>query len=143
MVTAGMEDSRLLIGDLAVHAGVAPSALRYYEAKGLLPAARRTESGYRVYGVRAEHRLRFIRRAQSLGFKLSEIKRIIDVPRGAREKEAGYFNRVLAEKISETRARIADLRAAERDLRRLESTLRDQPPPKQCRLGDCACWLPA
>lgn len=138
-----MDDSRLLIGDLADQAGVAPSALRYYEAKGLLPSDARTESGYRVYGSGAARRLQFIRRAQSLGFKLAEIKRLIDAPRAARENELGYFNRVLAAKITETHARIAGLRSAERELRRLESALRTQPPPEPCHLGDCACWLPA
>jgi DNA-binding transcriptional MerR regulator len=138
-----MDDFRLLIGDLAERAGVAPSALRFYEAKGLLPSGARTESGYRVYGSEAAHRLGFIRRAQSLGFKLSEIKRLIDAPRAEREDEVRYFNRALASKIGETQARIAGLRATERELRRLESTLQAQPPPACCHLGDCACWLPA
>ena len=137
-----MDDSRLLIGDLADLAGVAPSALRYYEAAGLLPAETRTDSGYRLYGSQAALRLGFIRRAKALGFRLSEIKRLIDAPRAVREDELAYFDRVLASKISETRARIAGLRAAELGLRRLESALHAQPPPESCHLGDCACWLP-
>lgn len=82
-----MGDSRPFIGQLADQLDMAPSALRYYEAAGLLAAEQRTESGYRVYGRRAADRLRFIRRATSLGLKLSEIKRIIDSPRGSREDE--------------------------------------------------------
>lgn len=140
---AGMDDSRLLIGDLAELAGVSPSALRYYEAAGLLPAEARTESGYRLYGSQAALRLAFIQRAKAIGFKLSEIKRLVDAPRAAREDELAYFNRVLAAKIDETQARIAGLRAAERELRRLESALHTQPPAEWCHLGDCACWLPA
>ena len=139
-----MEDRpHLLIGDLAGQTGVAPSALRYYESAGLLRAEARTESGYRVYGSRAARRLLFIQRAKSLGFKLSEIKRLIEAPRAAREDELAYFNRVLASKIGETRARISGLRAVERDLHRLESALVAQPPPATCHVGDCACWLPA
>ena len=139
-----MEDhTLLLIGDLAGQTGVAPSALRYYESAGLLRAEARTESGYRVFGSRATRRLLFIQRAKALGFKLSEIKRLIEAPRAAREDELAYFNRVLASKIGETRARISGLRAAERELRRLESALAAQPPPATCHVGDCACWLPA
>lgn len=138
-----MEDQQLLIGDIAVLAGVSPSALRFYEAAGLLQAETRTESGYRVYGGQATRRLFFIRRAKALGFKLSEIKRLIDAPRGAREDELAYFTRVLESKIGETQARISGLRAVARDLRRLESTLAAQPPPAMCHIGDCACWLAA
>lgn len=138
-----MKDQLLRIGDLASLAGVAPSALRYYEAVGLLPADARTESGYRVYGTEAALRLSFIRRAKALGFKISEIKRVIDAPRGAREDELAYFDRVLAAKLGETRTRIAGLRERERELRRLEVALRAQPPFESCHVGDCACWLPA
>jgi len=138
-----MHHSRLLIGDLADEVGVAPSAIRFYEAAGLLDAEARTEAGYRVYGARAADRLRFIRRGRSLGLKLSEIKRLIDSPRGTRHDELEMFDRVIAAKISETKSRIASLRAMTRQLRGLESMLSAQPPPERCHLGDCACWLPA
>lgn len=121
---------------------MARSALRFYESAGLLTAETRTESGYRVYGTESTRRLLFIQRAKALGFKLSEIKRLIQAPRAAREDELAYFNRVLASKIKETQARISGLRSMERDLRRLESTLAAQPPPATCHVGDCACWLP-
>ena len=133
----------MFISDLAAQTGVTPSALRYYEAAGLLRAEGRTVSGYRVYGNGAARRLRFIQRAKALGFKLSEIKRLIDAPRAAREDELTYFNRVLLSKISETRARISGLRAMERDLRRLTAALAARPPAAMCHVGDCACWLPA
>jgi DNA-binding transcriptional MerR regulator len=138
-----MDPSRLLIGDLAKIAGVRPSAIRHYDAAGLLPAEARTESGYRVYGRQAILRLGFIRRAKALRFKLSEIKRLVDAPRAGREDELAFFNRVLDSKIGEMHARIAGLRATERELRRLGSALDTQPPAAWCHLGDCACWLPA
>jgi DNA-binding transcriptional MerR regulator len=133
----------LLIGDLAEQAGVAPSALRYYEAAGLLEVEARTESGYRVYGQRAEDRLRFIQRAKSVGLKLSEIKRLIDSPRATREAERAFFQAVMAAKLKETQSTITGLQATARQLRGLQSTLDAQPPPDRCHLGDCACWLPA
>lgn len=138
-----MAQQRLLIGELAEQAGIAPSALRYYEAAGLLAAETRTESGYRVYGLDAALRLGFIQRAKAMGFKLTEIKSLIGAPRAARENELAYFDRVVASKIEETRLRIAGLRANQRRLRRLESALQERPPADRCHLGDCACWLPA
>jgi DNA-binding transcriptional MerR regulator len=138
-----MEDPRVLIGDLAGQAGLARSALRYYEAAGLLRADARTDTGYRVYGAAAARRLSFIQRAKALGFKLSEIKRLIEAPRASRHDERAFFDRVLASKIIETETRIAGLQTMTRELRRLEAELNAQPPPDRCHLGDCACWLPA
>jgi len=138
-----MGRTRLLIGDLAAQVGLAPSALRYYEAAGLLEAEARTGAGYRVYGRRAAYRARFIKRARSLGLKLSEIKQLVDSPRGTRQSEREVFDRVIESKVQDTRSRIASMRAMERQLRGLGSALDSQPPPEQCHLGDCSCWLPA
>lgn len=63
----------LTIGQLARRAGLRTSALRYYEEQGLLIPARRTEAGYRLYDAQAEQTLRFIQRAQRLGFSLADI----------------------------------------------------------------------
>ena len=65
------------IGELAELGGVAPSALRYYEAQGLLSPVDRTESGYRVYDSAALGRLGFIRRAQALGLSVRQIRRLL------------------------------------------------------------------
>ena len=62
----------LLIGELAEQAGVNRETLRYYERRGLLKPARRTESGYRVYDRQSAARLLFIKRAQTFGFSLDE-----------------------------------------------------------------------
>ena len=118
-----------------------PSALRFYEDVGLLVAEGRTESGYRVYGRGAAHRLRFIRDAKALGLKLSEIRTLIESRRGAREEERAFFGGFLQEKIEETNARISELKSMARKLRALESNLDSLPPPECGHLGDCACWL--
>ena len=138
-----MAGSRLLIGDVAERVGVARSALRYYEAAGLLEAEARTDSGYRVYGERAERRLRFIQRAQSLGLKLAEIKQLIDSPRATRDAERRFFQAVIAAKAEATQSTIVALQSRARQLQELASGLDTQPPPDSCHLGDCACWLPA
>lgn len=64
----------LTIGQLAQRVGLRASALRYYEEQGLLTPAGRTEAGYRLYVPQAEQTLRFIQRAQRLGFSLDDIR---------------------------------------------------------------------
>jgi DNA-binding transcriptional MerR regulator len=72
----------LTIGQLAKRAGLRPSALRYYEAEGLLEPAGRTEAGYRLYDATSVNTARLIRRAQRLGFSLAEIRALLAAWRG-------------------------------------------------------------
>ena len=60
----------ITIGQLARRTGLRTSALRYYEEQGLLQPLARTAAGYRLYDANAEQRVRFIGRAQRLGFSL-------------------------------------------------------------------------
>jgi MerR family copper efflux transcriptional regulator len=108
------------IGKLAKDIGIGAGALRYYERLGLLPPASRTASGYRMYGADAATRLRFIRRAQALGFSLEEIAELLalsDNPR-ARAREV---KRVTQAKIADLEQRIADLKRMKRGLATLEA----------------------
>jgi DNA-binding transcriptional MerR regulator len=61
-------------GELAAHAGVNIQTVRFYERRGILPKPSRTASGYRVYSAEALRLIRFIKRAQELGFTLDEIE---------------------------------------------------------------------
>jgi DNA-binding transcriptional MerR regulator len=65
------------IGQLAKRTGLRTSALRYYEEQGLLQPVARTEAGYRLYDAQAEQALRFIGRAQRLGFSLTDIEHLL------------------------------------------------------------------
>jgi DNA-binding transcriptional MerR regulator len=64
------------IGELARRAGVAPSAVRYYERAGLLPAPART-NGRRVYAANALSRLAVILHARAIGFSIAETRRLV------------------------------------------------------------------
>jgi DNA-binding transcriptional MerR regulator len=67
----------LTIGQVAKATGVAAKTIRYYEEIGVLPAPSRTAAGYRQYDQAGVHRLRFIRRARSLGLPLRDVKTVI------------------------------------------------------------------
>ncbi len=68
----------LTIGKLAKLVGLRTSALRYYEAEGLLFPNGRSESGYRLYKPEAARRLYLIQRAQRLGFSLANIRTLLE-----------------------------------------------------------------
>jgi len=66
------------IGQVAAQAAVNVQTLRYYERRGLLPAAERRASGYRDYDTAAVARVRFIKHAQALGFTLGDIAELLE-----------------------------------------------------------------
>ena len=65
------------IGEVAERAGVNGETLRYYERRGLLGPTGRAASGFREYDANAVRQVRFIRRAQDLGFTLAEIRDLL------------------------------------------------------------------
>ena len=67
----------LTIGQLAKATGVAAKTIRFYEQIGVLPTPNRTAAGYRQYDQSGVQRLRFIRRARSLGLPLRDVKTVI------------------------------------------------------------------
>ena len=74
------------IGELARRAGVRTSTIRFYEARGLLPPAARSANGYRDYGDHDLQVVRFINRAQSLGFSLEDAALHLRLPDDAARK---------------------------------------------------------
>ena len=75
----------LLIGDVAHQTGVSTPTIRYYESIGLLKAAARSSAGYRRYSERTVNELRFIRKAQALGFALDEVAEILKLSRAGQK----------------------------------------------------------
>lgn len=72
-----MNSSALRIGEVALRAGVSIDTVRYYERRRLLPAAPRTEGGFRLFAPETVERVRFIKQAQELGFSLDEIGELL------------------------------------------------------------------
>jgi MerR family mercuric resistance operon transcriptional regulator len=101
--------------ELAGRAGVNTETLRYYERRGLLSTPPRTPGGYRDYPVSAVRLLRFVKRAQELGFTLDEVEELLHLEDGG--PESCDAARALAEH------RRDDLAARIRDLQRMHDSL--------------------
>ncbi len=97
------------IGQLARVSGVTSDTIRYYEKIGLMPAARRTDSGYREYPAGAPNRIRIIRNAVQLGFPLKEIAKVLRIrdSGGAPCRQVCDYARELVEEIEQ---RIVELK---------------------------------
>lgn len=102
------------IGELARKVGVNPQTLRYYEGIGLLAAAERTSSGYRVYGEDDADRVEVIKAAQRLGMRLDESAEVLDL-RDADQCPCSYFRGVLHEH-ADIDERIVELQRLRRQL---------------------------
>lgn len=106
------------IGQAARASGVSAKMIRYYEQSGLIPPADRTSSGYRHYGAREIHMLRFIRRARDLGFSVAEIHALLELWRD-RSRHSADVKRIALDHIAELRARIAAMDEMARSLQNL------------------------
>src|SRR5512141_2198543 len=69
----------LNIGEAAAATGVSAKTIRHYEAVGLLPPAKRTDSGYRTYTDADVHALRFVRQARDHGFSIKAIAELLSL----------------------------------------------------------------
>lgn len=134
------------IGEVAEQAGVGVQTLHYYERVGLLPRPRRSAANYRIYPDDALRRVRFIKKAQALGFTLAEIKRIVELKAHGRAPcrqvvEIGEGH------LREVDARLGQLRAYRKALAQsLEQWRQKNPARRNCagefcdlieRLEDC------
>ena len=99
---------KLKSGELAKQAGVNVETLRFYERKGLLPEFLRRGSGYREYPVESASLIRFIKRAQELGFSLREIRELLAL-RVQPGVTCADVREKAEQKISDVRRKIADL----------------------------------
>src|SRR5207244_789989 len=93
------------IGSAAKRVGISVDAIRFYERNALLQRAPRTEGGFRQYGEDDLETLGFIRRVQSLGFKLSEIRSLLNL-RGSRLQPCAPVRRRLQAKLADVRGKL-------------------------------------
>src|ERR1700694_1985392 len=125
------EESTLRIGQLAKLASVNVETLRYYEREGLLEKPYQHLSGYRAYPVSAVVHVRSIKRAQALGFSLSEIRGLLKGARGQR------FSDQASRKLAEIDGMMVELQKARADLLRLLESGCDGVVGCACGQADC------
>jgi len=104
------------IGSLAKRVGVSIDTVRYYEKCGLLAPQSRLPSGYRRYSGSQVARLRFIRRAQELGFSLRDIRELLGI---SGQRDVARIKRSAERKLAEVDKRIAALQRVHQALSKL------------------------
>lgn len=106
------------IGEAAALTGVSTKMIRHYEATGLIPPANRTFANYRLYNDADLHRLRFIKRARTLGFSMKQIEQLLGLWSDPGRSSAEVKQLALAH-VAGLEARIAEMQAMQRTLRSL------------------------
>lgn len=106
------------IGEAAKASGVSAKMIRYYESTGLIPAAGRTESGYRVYSNTEVQMLRFIRRSRDLGFPVERIEELLALWRD-RSRHSADVKRLALDQIDGLERKISEMQAMMDTLRHL------------------------
>lgn len=117
---AAQEQRMFSISQLAAAGEVNVQTIRFYERAGILKPIARSDSGYRVYNDESLRRLRFIRHAKDLGFKLEEIQALLNL----RNRSVGRSDQVRKKaqgKLEEVQRKITHLRSLERTLKSLVS----------------------
>jgi len=121
----------LKIGQLAHGAVVNLQTIRYYEREGLLPEPPRLSSGYRLYPDSMVRRVRFIKRAQEIGFSLAEIRELLSLRAdGRRERTA--VRALTQAKIADIDGKIRTLKAMRTALNRLADRCSGCGPVSEC-----------
>lgn len=128
--------TRFTIGKLARASGVGVETVRFYERKGLItrPSAR---EGYRTYAEEDARRIRFIRRAQALGFTLKQIKGLLELNAAPRSTCADVKRHTDA-KLKEVEQKIRDLHKMKRSLKTLSNACGEsRNAVTNCRILNC------
>ncbi len=126
-----MKPNSLTIGHLAEQAGVNLETVRYYERRGLLPKPPRSASGYRLFPKNSARLLRFIRRAQELGFSLKEIREVLSL-RVSRATTSRDIRARAEAKIADIDAKIKSLESMKKTLRKLTTVCDGCAPLAEC-----------
>ena len=121
------DGQRLKIGEVASQSGLPVKTIRYYEEIGLLaPTVKRSESGYRLFDNQVLNRLAFIKRSQSFGLSLNEIKTILHL-HDQGQLPCGEVKQLVQQKLAEIADRIEALETLRGELQGLLSGWQDRP----------------
>ena len=121
----------LKIGEVAERSEVNLQTILYYERQKLLPEPPRLPSGYRMFPEQTVHRVRFIKRAQELGFSLAEIRDLLSIQVDPK-KECSDVKRLAKAKIADIEEKIRTLEAMKRVLDGLTKLCPGHGPSSEC-----------
>ena len=121
----------MTVSDVARRTGISPDTVRYYEELGLLPPSPRSPGGYRQFGEEALERIRFIKGAQSLGLRLSDIGELLKIQDDG-DCPCGHTKTLLDQRLEQVNREIEVLVSLREDLERLRSS--------ECMANPYACW---
>lgn len=119
------------IGEVARRADVNKETVRYYEERNLIPTPDRRRSGYRIFTQRHIDQIKFIKRAQQLGFTLSEIKELLEL-RIDEDTSCSEIKEEARQKYQDVSKKIEDLRRIKETLTGLIDSCSEDGP-----IGDC------
>ncbi len=119
------------IGELAARTGIGVETIRFYEAKGLLPAANRLPNNYRVYDEKHVARLHFIRHCRALDIGLDDVAKLCAVDNSP--GQYAHVHDLIDMQLSAVKKRIAELLALQMKLEELKGSCTGE---HSC--GDCA-----
>jgi Hg(II)-responsive transcriptional regulator len=126
---------QLRTSQAARRGGVNPETIRYYERRGLLPRPPRTGSGYRAFSDESVRRIRFIKRAQRLGFSLREIEDLLTL-RARSGRSCANVQAKAKAKIADIDAKLQQLSGMRRTLAQLVATCARRGTTNACPILD-------
>lgn len=118
MTAPAIDHGPFNIGQAASLSGVSAKMVRHYESLGLLPTVHRTDAGYRQYGDKQVHTLRFIRRARTLGFSMLEIAELLKLWQN-QQRASADVKRIAQAHVADLERRIAEMQAMRQTLAEL------------------------
>lgn len=126
----------LSIGQVAKQAGVGIETIRFYEREGVIEEPGRSDSGYREYEAEIVTRLKFIKRAQALGFSLKEIAGLLAL-RVTPKENCSRIKKQAEQKLEEIGRKIADLKRMQKVLNDVTKACVASRPISDCPILKC------
>jgi MerR family mercuric resistance operon transcriptional regulator len=126
----------LTIGQVAKLAGVGIETIRFYEREGVIRKASRRESGYREFPSSVVSEIRFIKRAQELGFSLKEITELLKIRVNPKQNCSPVKQKAEA-KILEIQRKVRDLKRMQHVLEEVTRACVASRPIAECPILDC------
>lgn len=106
------------IGEASKMSGVSAKMIRHYEGLGLIPKAPRSDGGYRFYGEKEIHMLRFIKRSRDFGFSMDEIKKLLGLWRN-KKRSSSEVKKIAQTHVKNLEEKILELQSISNALKHL------------------------